>query len=119
MAENKYAIDYQDSKVMWEFQMQTLKVADDYAEARKGFAKSLKHLKLALATAYKNNQIERKLAEEKAYLILSDNDEDCRMALQNLIFFEGEYKGLEQVLQARQGALSFNQSLIKNQQKQT
>jgi len=119
MADSKYNIDYQDAKEMWEFQMQTLKVADDYAEARQGFAKSLKVLKLKLAEAYKGNRIERKIAEDKAYLILADNDEDCKIALQNIIFYEGEYKGLEQVLQARQGALSFNQSLIKNQAKQT
>ena len=62
MVENKYKqIDYQDSKAMWEFQMETLKVADDYAEARKGYAKNLKVQKLKLAESYKRNTIERKI----------------------------------------------------------
>jgi len=116
--ENKYAIDYQDSKIMWSFQMDTLKVADDYAEARKQYAKALKTLKIALAQAYKNKTVERKIAEEKAYLILANDSEENRVSLQNLIFYEGEYKGLEQVLQARSGALSFNQSLMKAMPKQ-
>ena len=116
---NKYEIDFQDSKMMWKFQMETLEVADSYAEARKQYAIALKKLKLGLATAYGNNSIERKLAEDKAYLVLALSDTEYSIALQNLILFEGEYKGLEQVLQARSGALSFNQSLIKNQQRQT
>ncbi len=115
----KYEIDHQDAKQMWEFQMKTLEVADDYAEARKKYSIALKVLKIALAKAYGNNTIERKISEEKAYLILAENLEEHKIALQNLIFYEGEYKGLEQVLQARQGALSFNQSLIKNQTRQT
>jgi len=119
MPDDKYEIDYEDSKKMWKFQMDTLRVADDYATARREFAKSLKVLKLALARAYKDQRIERKISEEKAYLILADNNEECKIALQNLIFYEGEYKGLEQVLQARQGTLSFNQSLIKNNPKVT
>jgi len=109
----RYEIDHEDAKQMWDFQMETLSVADDYAEARKEYAKALKLLKIALAKAYGNNQIERKISEEKAYLILADNDEDLKIALQKLIFNEGTYKGLEQVLLARQGALSFNQSLMK------
>jgi hypothetical protein len=116
---DKYDIDYQDSKMMWAFQMKTLEIADQYAVARQEYAKALKILKVALAQAYKDQSIERKIAEEKAYLVLADRDTELRTALSNLILFEGEYKGLEQVLQARQGALSFNQSLIKNQIKRT
>ena len=115
----KYEIDHTDAKSMWEFQMKTLEVADAYAKARQDYSIALKTLKLALARAYGNNTIERKIAEDKAYLILADNVEENKIALQNLIYFEGEYKGLEQVLQARQGALSFNQSLIKNSMRQT
>jgi hypothetical protein len=114
---NKYEIDFQDSKMMWKFQMESLEVADQYAEARKQYAIALKKLKVGLATAYGNNQIEKKIAEDKAYLVLAEMDTEYKIALQNLIMFEGEYKGLEQVLQARSGALSFNQSLIKNQMK--
>jgi hypothetical protein len=116
---SKYAIEHTDAKEMWEFQMETLKIADEYAEARRGYAKSLKTLKVGLAQAYANNQIEKKHSEDKAYLMLAEADTEFKGALQNLIFFEGEYKGLEQVLEARQGALSFNQSLIKNKIGQT
>jgi len=115
----KYEIDHQDATAMWKFQMSTLEVADDYAEARKQYAINLKILKMALAKAYGDKSIERKISEDKAYLILAENLEENQNALRNLIFYEGEYKGLEQVLQARQGALSFNQSLIRNQARQT
>jgi len=115
----KYEIDHQDAKQMWTFQMATLTIADEYAEARRQYSKALKLLKIGLAKCYSNNSIERKISEDKAYLIMADNDEDLRKALSNLIFYEGEYKGLEQILQARQGALSFNQSLIKNQMQRT
>jgi len=115
----KYEIDHEDAKEMWKFQMATLEKADEYATARREFAKALKLLKVGLAKCYGNNSIERKISEDKAYLIMADNDEDLRKALSNLIFYEGEYKGLEQILQARQGALSFNQSLIKNQMQRT
>jgi len=115
----KYEIDHQDAKSMWEFQMSTLKIADQYAEARREFSKALKILKIGLAGCYKANTIERKHAEDKAYLIMAERDEKYRQALSDLIENEGEYKGLEKVLEARQGALSFNQSLIKNQARQT
>lgn len=117
--ENKYKIDYQDSKAMWEFQMETLKIADDYANARRDYSLALKNLKIGLAHAYKVNAIERKIAEDKAYLVLADREDKYRVDLENLIQLEGVYKGLEKVLEARQGALSFNQSLIKNQIRQT
>jgi hypothetical protein len=116
---SKYEIDHQDAKQMWKFQMDTLQIADDYANARREYALALKTLKIGLAEHYKLKIIEQKHAEEKAYLLLAEDDGQYRIALQKLIFYEGEYKGLEQVLEARKGALSFNQSLIKNQINQT
>lgn len=115
----KYEIDHNDEKQMWKFQMATLEVADDYAEARMEYAKALKTLKIGLAQEYRKENIEKKHSEDKAYLMMAEINEDFKLALQNLIFFEGSYKGLEQVLEARKSAISFNQSLIKNQMQRT
>lgn len=116
---DRYQIDHNDEKQMWQFQMDTLKIADDYAYARQQYSKNLKTLKMALAAAYGDHSIERKISEDKAYLVLAERDTVNSGALGNMIFYEGEYKGLEQILEARRGAVSFNQSLIKNRQEQT
>ena len=116
---SKYEIDYNDSKAMWAFALENCKIADQYAEARKDYSISLRELKVALAKAYQNNSIERKIAEDKAYLVLSNGNEALRLSLHNLIEMEGVYKGLEKVLEARAGAMSFNQSLIKNEPKRS
>jgi len=115
----KYEIDHTDEKSMWKFQLKTLEVADDYAEARLEYAKALKILKVGLAQEYQRENVEKKHSEDKAYLIMAEQNEDYKLALQNLIFYEGTFKGLEQVLEARKSAISFNQSLIKNQMQRT
>ena len=117
MAESKYDIDYDDSTAMWKFQMESLQRADDYADARNDFAKALKKLKLGLILAYRNDTIEKKHSEDKAFMMLADEHEEYRTALMNLIEFKNKYKGYEKILEAREGARSFNQSLIKNRPK--
>jgi len=110
---SKYDIDYDNSKQMWDFQMETLEKADSYAEHRNKFAEALKVLKLGLIKGYKDGTIEKKHSEDKAFLMLADQHEDYKKALMNLIEYENRYKGYEKILDARKGALSFNQSLIK------
>jgi hypothetical protein len=117
--DQKYQIDYQDGVAMQRFSFQNVELADKYHEARKGFALALKHLKVELAKAYRDRRIERKLAEDKAFIALASERDCCMTALQTMIDQEGEYKGLEKVLDARAGAISFNQSLIKNEQRKT
>ena len=75
---------------------------------------SLKELKLTLAKAYRNQLIDRKHSEDKAYLILAANSEEVQEHLKTLVIERNNYKGLEKVMEARSAALSFNQSLIKN-----
>ena len=111
---SKYDIDYQDSKAMWEFQMDSLSRADLYAECRTFYAENLKILKLGLIIAYKNGTIEKKHSEDKAFMLLAGQETQFRDALLGLIEFENKYKGYEKILEAREGARSFNQSLIKN-----
>lgn len=117
--ESKYNIDYQDGVAMQKFAFDNVAIADQYAAARAGFALALKHLKVELAKAYRDRRIERKLAEDKAYIALASERDCCMTALQTMIDQEGEYKGLEKVIEARAGAISFNQSLIKNEQRKT
>ena len=115
---SKYEIDYDNSKEMWKFQMDTLKHADLYAEFRNAYAIALRTLKLGLVIAYKENTIDKKHSEDKAFLMLANQEKGYRDALMNLIENENKYKGYEKILDARKGALSFNQSLIKNIPKQ-
>jgi len=98
MSTDRYNIDYQDSKKMWEFALENCKVAEDYAESRALYSENLRKLKVALAKAYRDMSIERKIAEDKAYLVLADRDEELRTALMIVIEQEGVYKGLEKVL---------------------
>ena len=107
-------LDWQDSNAIFAFGVGTIKVAQDYQDARKTFANSLKRLKIGLATAYKNKVIERKITESKAYLVLADESEPMKQALLDLIESEHDYKGLEKVLETRQAVASLAQSLIKN-----
>jgi len=114
-----YKIDYQDSKKLWEFTMENCRIAEDYRSARITYANALKNLKLRLAREYGRGEVDRKMSEDKAYLVLADINEDCRTWLQEIIQMEGEFKGLEKVMEARAAAVSFNQSLIKNEARNT
>lgn len=107
-------IDWTDSNKVFAFGVETVSIAGRYQAARKTFATHLKTLKLALAGAYKVRDIERKLSEDKAYLVLAEWNDEYREALKKLIESENEYKGLEKVLEARQSVMSLVQSLIKN-----
>ena len=112
--ENLDKIDWTDSNVLFRFSVDTIKVAEEYQLARKTFAISRKTLKIGLVGAYKKRSIEHRTAEDKAYLIMADNNPEMRKALEELIDSEQEYKGLEKVLETRQAAVSLAQSLIKN-----
>jgi len=116
---DKYDIDWQDTQALWKFSMESVRIAENYKDARARFGQALKFLKLKLAREYGAGRIERRIAEDKAYLILADTDEDCREALKVMITEENQYKGLEKVIEARQAAVSFNQSLIKNVRQST
>lgn len=116
-ATTRKEIDYQDAKALWRFALENVEFAELYAEARKDYALALRHLKLELAKAYRDRLIDRKMAEDKAYLVLADNNDCCHDALKVMLEKEAEYKGREKVLEARAGALSFNQSLLKYEPK--
>jgi uncharacterized lipoprotein YehR (DUF1307 family) len=107
-------LDWTDSNAVFAFGVGTVEVAREYQKARKTFAISLKTLKMKLAKAYANREVEVRTAEDKAYLVLANNSEEAREALQNMIESEQDYKGLEKVLDTRQAVASLAQSLIKN-----
>ena len=107
-------IDWNDSQKIFAFGLETVRIASEYQSARAEYARNLKELKLALAGAYKVREIERKISEDKAYLILAEWNDQLRENLKNLIDAENEYKGLEKVLETRQAVISLAQSLIKN-----
>ena len=111
--------DYEDSKKMFAFGVETVNIASQYQSARKIFALSLKTLKLGLAKAYAATGIRSSISEDKAYLILANDQPEMREALMNKIDNENQYKGLEKVLETRQAVMSLVQSLIKNRIEQT
>jgi len=107
-------IDWHDSNKIFAYGVGTVAIAQDYQAARKTFANSIKRLKIGLAGAYKTKTIERKITEDKAYLVLADTNDLMKQALLDMIESEHEYKGLEKVLETRQAVVSLAQSLIKN-----
>jgi len=112
--ENLTKLEWHDSDAMFKFGVGTIKIAEDYQEARKTFALSLKNLKIGLANEYSKGNVEKKHAVDKAFLILADKFPNHREDLMNLIDSENQYKGLEKVLETRQAVMSLAQSLIKN-----
>jgi len=109
-----YQIDMNDSKALWDFSLETVELAEKYAQARLDYAEAIKQLKLGLAKAYADGTIKESLSEDKAYLLLSNLSEEFRIDLEKSLLEEQNYKGLEKVLDARQAIISFNQSIIKN-----
>ena len=112
--ENLDRIDWTDSNALFRFAVGTIKIAEQYQLARKTFAISRKTLKIGLVHEYKKRNIEHRTAEDKAYLIMANDNPEMRAALSDLIDSEQQYKGLEKVLETRQAAVSLAQSLIKN-----
>jgi len=112
-------IDFNDSKQLWQFSLETLRLAEQYQKTRNEFATSLKQLRLGLAKAYSEGTIKETLSEEKAYLQLTNLNPEYNEALSILIESEQQYKGLEKVIDARQAIVSLSQSIIKNQMVQT
>ena len=71
---------------------------------------------MILATKYKNDKIERKLAYEKALLlIVADGGEAEKELYRDFVIEEANYKALERILKAHEAKISLSQSLIKNQ----
>ena len=97
--------------------MESLENADSYLNSRNKYAVALKELKLGLIKAYQDGVINPKHSESKAFMMLAGEYAEYERHLMDLITYENEYKGFEKILEAREGARSFNQSLIKNQPK--
>ena len=64
--ENLAQIDWTDSKQLFAFSVETVRIAGEYQAARKSFATTVAVLKTHLASAYKDGTIETKHSEEKA-----------------------------------------------------
>lgn len=105
-------IDYTDSIKLFDFAKETIGLAEKYKESRILFSRAKRFLNLELAKAYCNETVSKGLAIEKAFLDLCKNKE-CRDFYEVMITEEHTYKGLEQVLKARQNAVSLAQSLCK------
>lgn len=112
-----YEIDYNDSKALWKFGCETVELAELTHKAREEYATAIKTLRLALAKSYADGSIKDSMSESKAFVKLSLESEELKQALLTYTFKEQEYKGLEKVVDTRNGLLKFNSSLIANQPK--
>lgn len=117
--ENLAEFDYEDSQKLIAFGVETVRIAESYQAARERFGQYTGVLKLHLAGAYRDKEIETKHSEDKAYLILSGKNEVVRTSIVAKTNCENQYKGLERVLDARQAVISLAQSLIKNKLRST
>lgn len=111
-------VDYSDEAVLQKFAMESVGVAEKYAEARQNFAQAKINLDKALAEAYRDQKIKDSMAYDKALIALTINDEGLKADYEILVTAEQEYKGLEAVLSARQSYISLWQSLVKNRAQQ-
>jgi len=110
-----YEIDFNDTKELWKFSCETVKLAEQCQKAREEYAISIKTLKIALAESYSKDEIKESISEDKAFVKLSTLNEEYDTALKTLIISEQTYKGLEKLIDTRIQLINFNQSIIKNQ----
>jgi len=110
-------IDYNDSKALWKFGCETVSLAELSHKAREEYATVTKTLRLALAKAYGDDTIKDSMSEAKAFIKLSNKSEGLKQALINYTVKEQEYKGLEKLVDTRNGLLKFNASILVNQPK--
>jgi ribosomal protein S15P/S13E len=110
-------IDVNDEKSLINFAKETVTLAETYANARASYGAALKTLKLELAKAYKEGTVKESISEDKAFIMLSNNSEALKVALENVVEDEQSYKGLEKVVEARQAVVTLYQSLLKNRPK--
>lgn len=108
-------VDYQESEKMDEFVSKTVTIAEEYANARYEWALAKLKMDSLLAEAYSNNAIKESLAVEKAYVQLTINNPEAKKDYESMIKEESNYKGLEQVLKAREGKKSWKQSQMSYQ----
>jgi len=118
MSDKLEVFDWQDSKKIFAFGVETVNIAVEYQAERKRFSEALTILKTSLAKAYQNAEIDRKIAESKAFMILAHRYENCGQALIDITESEQLFKGLEKVIETRQALISVVQSLIKNRVEQ-
>lgn len=108
--------DWNDSQELSKYANNTIQLANKYHMSRKKWADAKFALDMILASKYANNTIERKIAYEKALLIIvSGGDKEIEEYYQIYVTEEANYKGFERVLRAHEGKISLSQSLIKNQ----
>ena len=109
-----YELDFSDAKSLELFAVKTVELAGEYQNARNTYASSLKDLKIALAKAYQEGTVKESLSEDKAFVILSNQSGDLKIALENVIEDEQTFKGIERVLDARQAVITLYQSILKS-----
>ena len=113
-----YEIDFDDSKALWNFGCETVKLAEEYLKARETYANAIKTFKMELAKAYSEDKIKDSISEEKAYILLSKDNKELTQLLSEMVESEQLYKGLDRILEARKVLINFSQSIIKNQRKE-
>ena len=111
-------IDFNDAHALWKFGCETVNLAEQAQQSREAFAKATLLFRKELAKAYGEDSISSGMAEAKAFVKLSNLSNELAKALETYTLKEQEYKGLEKVVDTRNGLLKFNASIIANQPKE-
>lgn len=109
---NQY--DFDEEQRLKNFANETVQIADEYAQARYNYSVAKLKMDSLLADAYKNQAIKESLATEKAYIQLTIDSPEAKEAYDQMVKEEQAYKGLEKVINAREGYVTLHQSLLKN-----
>jgi len=111
-------LDYSDSKELFNFAKENVGLAEEYRRSRSRYGSAKRFLNIKLAEGYKNGTIDTKMAQEKAIMLLTQDDYKCTIAYEAVVKEEEAYKGMEQVIKAREHVVSLAQSLCKISPKQ-
>lgn len=117
--------DWNDSQRLTEFSEENIMTAGEYQKARQAWASAKRALDFLLVKGYKDEAINRKASYEKAILMIVEHytgtpqEAEVNGYYKSFIEEEANYKGLEEILKAKQSKISLCQSLIKNQIRNT
>ena len=106
-------LDHSDCRALESLADKNIEAAKIYYQLRKECGSHKSFLYSKLKDAYKSGTIEKKHKEEKAFVMLAEQDDMCEAEFKNLVEKEDAYKGLEKVIDSRQARISLGQTIAK------
>jgi hypothetical protein len=112
--EDLNSIDWTDSNALFDFGLETVRIATQYQSARTTYARAVRDMNFEIARRFKDGSVDRKMAYDKLLILVSNKGDKERELYNTMLVEQQNYKGLEKVLESRQAVVSLAQSLIKN-----